>query len=194
MIGKLKGIIDEISEDSFIIDVGGVGYHVFASKNTISKLSEGDSSTIFIETYVREELINLFGFISKEEKETFKKLNSVSGVGTRMALAILSSFSPSEVVQSLREGDKESFKSISGIGSKLAERIILELKDKIFTTSINIQSENSQNSMVSDAVSALINLGINRNDAYINIKNILKTNPKISLDELIRISLKNRNN
>ena len=192
MIGKLKGLIDEISDDSFIIDVGGVGYLVFASKNTLSKIAEGEVSTIFIETYVREELISLFGFISKIEKETFKKLNLVSGVGTRMALAILSSFSPSEIAQALQNADKELFKSISGIGSKLAERIILELKDKIISTSSTIVNVN--NDIISDAVSALINLGINRNDAHLNIRKILKTNPNISLDELIRVSLKSRNN
>lgn len=190
MIGKLKGIIDEILEDSFILDVSGVGYNIFITKKTIPKLNPGEAISIFIETHVREELIHLYGFLSREEKDTFIKLIQVSGVGTRVGIAILSHLTPSEVADALFSGDKNAFKIVPGIGTKLAERIILELKDKNISTSLQTNEKTNNSEVVTDAISALINLGINRNEANTKVRNIIKDNPNITLDEIIRISLK----
>jgi holliday junction DNA helicase RuvA len=194
MIGKLKGTVDEVFSDSLILDVSGVGYLVYASSGTLSKLPEGSKTSLFIETHVREELINLYGFLTKSEKDCFLKLNLVSGVGTRVALSIMSGLSVSDIANAIARQDKSAFKSISGIGIKLAERIILELKDKFIAGSIEISKESGNNAeRISDAISALTNLGISRNDAYTSIQRILKEKPEIELDALIRESLKIRN-
>ncbi len=132
MIGKLTGKIEILGSDTLIIDVSGVGYLVSVSTNTISKLENGLVASLFIETHVREDSFQLFGFLNMEEKDCFLKLNSVSGVGVRVALTILSALSPYDVSHAIASKDKEAFRSISGIGPKLAERILLELKDKAF--------------------------------------------------------------
>lgn len=194
MIGRLTGKIEILSEESVIVEVGGVGYLVFASRNTISKLVDNEIATLFIETHVREELINLYGFISKEEKFCFLKLNLVSGVGTKVALAILSTLSPQEVSKAIVSGDKMAFKQVSGVGMKLAERIILELKDKAFIgdSSFEIGNNSANSNIIADSVSALANLGITKNDAYQIVSTIISQNPHYQIDEVIREALKRR--
>lgn len=194
MIGRLTGKIEILSEESVIVDVNGVGYLVFASRNTISKLVDNEIATLFIETHVREELINLYGFISKEEKSCFLKLNLVSGVGTKVALAILSTLSPQEVSKAIVSGDKMAFKQVSGVGMKLAERIILELKDKAFIgdASFEISKNLANSNIILDSVSALVNLGIAKNDAYQIVSKIISQNPHYQIDEVIREALKRK--
>jgi Holliday junction DNA helicase RuvA len=192
MIGKLTGKIEIIGNDTLIIDVSGVGYLVYVSINTIAKLQSGITASLLIETHVREDLIQLFGFLNQEEKDCFLKLNLVSGVGTKVALSILSALSPSDVATAIAMKDKEAFRSISGIGPKLAERILLELKDKSFASS-NINLEGGKSDVITDSVSALVNLGVSRNDAYQVVQKILRETPDIDINELIRLALKNRN-
>lgn len=192
MIGKLTGKIEIIGSDSVIIDVSGVGYLVYVSSKTISKLENAIVTTLLIETYVREDLIHLYGFLSAQEKECFLKLNLVSGVGTKVALAILSSLSSDEVASAIAMKNKEAFRSISGIGPKLAERILLELKDKNFSTSVG-SFDILQSDVISDSVSALINLGINKNDAYQIVQKIVRESPGSDINDVIRLALKNRN-
>lgn len=195
MIGKLKGIIDSIYEDHLILDVSGVGYMVFCCDKLLSELSKLDSISLFIETHVREDHIYLFGFKSIEEKNSFNILQSVSGIGVRMAISILSILSPYDLQQAIDNKNKEAFRSISGIGPKLAERIIVELKGKSFSVSSSIPNslpKTADHHIASDAISALVNLGIHRNEVINIVNNIMQENPDVSLDNLIRIALQKR--
>ncbi len=194
MIGKLTGKIDILAQDSVIVDVAGVGYLVYVSMNTMSKLESGTIASLFIETHVREDSIQLLGFLNIDEKDCFLKLNSVSGVGIKVALSILSALNPADIGHAIASRDKEAFRSINGIGPKLAERILLELKDKIPSyCNRQMNSKISDVNIITDAVSALVNLGINRNDAYSNVQKIIRVEPDIDINNLIKEVLKNRN-
>src|SRR5690242_17327897 len=123
MIRKLKGIVDSIETDAVILDVGGVGYGVFCSANTLRLLPrEKESTTLFIETHVREDHIHLFGFATAEEQESFQTLVKVSGVGAKMAMAVLSAMTPSQIATAIAAQDQNAFKAVSGVGPKLASR------------------------------------------------------------------------
>lgn len=199
MIGKIKGIVDNISDDHALIDVGGICYIAFCSSNSLSKLTVGKECELLIETHVREDHIHLYGFHNQEEKTTFTKLQSVKGVGTRMALAILSTLVPSEIQLALTNLNKDAFNRVSGVGKKLAERIVTELKNEYIT---NIQGQNQNIStkyagdinvttdICSDAISALVNLGINKADASSRVSNIYSQNNDISVNDLIRLALR----
>jgi holliday junction DNA helicase RuvA len=131
MIGKLKGLVDTYGDDFVILDVGGVGYVVFCSSRTLQALPpQGEAAVLFIETYVREDQIKLFGFASNSEHEWFKILLNVQGVGTKVALALLSTFKVGEMASAIALKDVASITRTPGVGKKLAERIVLDLKDK----------------------------------------------------------------
>lgn len=131
MIGKLRGIVDEVGEDYLVLDVGGVGYTVFAGKRTLMQMPmPGEMAAVYTETHVREDHIHLYGFISKQERECFRILTTVQGVGVKMALAILSLYGAGELARILAAQDKSALTAVSGVGPKLAERIITELKSK----------------------------------------------------------------
>ncbi|WP_040257592.1 Holliday junction branch migration protein RuvA [Rickettsia hoogstraalii] len=200
MIGKLSGKIDSQGDDYIIIDVNGVGYLVYTSGKTLGKLAEGEFYKLFIETHVREEHIHLYGFLTLEEKNFFNLLQSVNGIGTRMALSILSSLTPSDIQIAINNEDKNIFKAISGVGAKLAERIVLELKGKvvkissgsaIIKDSLNIK--NITPVVSNEVIKALVNLGFSRFEAQNAVQGIITQNPEISIDELIKTALKNRN-
>lgn len=200
MIGKLSGRVDSQGDDYVIIDVNGVGYLVYASGKTLAKLTEGETYKLFIETHVREDHIHLYGFLSIEEKNFFNLLQSVNGIGTRMALSILSSLTPIDIQIAINNEDKNIFKAISGVGAKLAERIVLELKDKIakmasssaaIKDSLNIKGITPIDS--NEVIKALVNLGFSRFEAQNAVQEIITKNPEIPIDELIRTALKNRN-
>ena len=198
MIGKLKGIIDSCYHDHVIIDVGGVGYLVFCSSKTLANLTPGDSVMLLIETHVREDHIHLYGFYSSEEKSSFILLQSVKGVGTRMSLAILSTLSPDEISYALATKDTTAFSRVSGVGKKLAERIITELKDKYssnYISEIPITSsagkDSSINNIAIDSISALVALGVNKAEAQNRVNTLLAKDKNISLNELIKLALKN---
>ena len=199
MIGKLKGKIESSDEGQVIIDVNGVGYQAFCSGKTLNKITPGEYAELLIETHVREDHIHLYGFYNAEEKSTFTILQSVKGVGTRMALAILTELTPEEIQLALSAEDKVVFNNVSGVGKKLSERIITELKDKFITTTsgvVAVKTSNAKhlaNDIMHDAVSALIGLGIGKSDAQIRINSILSEKPDISINDLIRLGLKNSN-
>lgn len=197
MIGKLKGKIESSEDGKIIIDAGGVGYLVFCSRKTLNKLTLGEYAELLIETHVREDHIHLYGFYSAEEKTTFNVLQSVKGVGTRMALAILSELTPEEIQLALSAQDKIVFNNVSGVGKKLAERIVTELKDKFLTdttgmifTKTSTISASKENNTMNDAVAALVSLGISKSDALIRISSILNKSPDISINDLIKLGLK----
>ena len=200
MIGKLKGLIESVYDDHVIIDINGVGYLVFCSVKTLSRLAPSEFCELLIETHVREDHIHLYGFSDLEEKAAFITLQSVKGVGTRMALAILSHLTPGEIQVALNNEDKIIFNGVSGVGKKLAERIVTELKDK--TISIKSLSEIApksglpntktfNNSLALDAISALTSLGVGRIDAQSRVNTILAHSADISINDLIRLALKN---
>ncbi|MEG9884244.1 MAG: Holliday junction branch migration protein RuvA [Hyphomicrobiales bacterium] len=168
MIGKLKGIIDSCGEDWAIIDVSGVGYHVICSGKTLAALpGVGEIVTLSIETHVREDQIALFGFASPIEREWFRLLQTVQGVGTRVALAILSTFAPSDLAGAIAMQDRAMISRAQGVGARVAQRIISELKDKGPALALanggisGVQGSGTEQSpsIMSDAVSALTNLG-----------------------------------
>lgn len=169
MIGKLKGVIDSYGEDSVIVDVNGVGYVVHCSARTLQALpAVGEAVTLSIETHVREDQIRLFGFLSDIEREWFRLLQTVQGVGTKVALAILSTLKPADLASAIAMRDKAMITRTPGVGPKVAERIVTELKDKAPAyTSIDpalvrlsgVLDEKKAPQPVADAVSALVNLG-----------------------------------
>ena len=169
MIGKLKGIIDSYGEDFVVLDVQGVGYLVHCSARTLQALpAPGEPATLSIETYVREDQIRLFGFLSDAEREWFRLLQTVQGVGAKVALSVLGTFKPADLATAVAMRDKATIKRAPGVGPKVAERIVTELKDKapaytaldpaVIHLSGALQEKRAPQPVL-DAVSALINLG-----------------------------------
>jgi len=169
MIGKLKGTLDSYGEDYVIVDVHGVGYLVHCSTRTLQSLPpQGEAVSLAIETHVREDQIRLFGFASDEEREWFRLLQTVQGVGTKVALAILSTLRPSELASAIALRDKAAITRAPGVGPRVGERIVTELKDKapafghvdpaVAKLSGDIDDRRAPRP-VADAVSALVNLG-----------------------------------
>ena len=169
MIGKLTGTIDSYGEDFVILDVNGVGYLVHCSTRTLQSLPrEGEAVTLAIETHVREDQIRLFGFQSDLEREWFRLLQTVQGVGTKVALSILSTLKPADLASAIALRDKATITRSPGVGPKVAERVVTELKDKAPAYSAvdpavvrlsGALEEKSAPRPVADAVSALVNLG-----------------------------------
>ncbi len=202
MIGKLKGIVDEIGEDHCIVDVAGVGYVAHCSARTLSALPEpGSPVTLFIETYVREDMIRLYGFQSTLEREWFRLLqNNVQGVGAKVALSVLSTLSPSELANAIALKDAAMIARSPGVGKKVAERIVTELKSKApafagdAAATIGLSQdlgEGTAAAPVSDAVSALANLGYSRDIAAGAVAAALKSAGEgADAGTLIRLGLK----
>lgn len=175
MIGKLKGLIDSYGEDFVILDVNGVGYVVQCSSRTLQKLPPaGEAASLAIETQVREDAIRLFGFTSDAERDWFRLLQSVQGVGAKVALAILGIMSPAELATAIGTQDKAAVSRAPGVGPKLAARIVAEMKDKAPALSAvdpvvaKLAGEDEAKGApkpVQDAISALVNLGYGRPQA-----------------------------
>src|SRR6266699_3180524 len=169
MIGKLTGVIDSYGEDFIIVDVGGVGYLVHCSARTLQALpAQGEPVMLAIETHVREDQIKLFGFLSDVEREWFRLLQTVQGVGTKVALSVLGTLKPAELASAIAMRDKAMVARTPGVGPKVAERIVTELKDKapafadldpaVIRLSGAVEERRAPQPLV-DAVSALVNLG-----------------------------------
>ena len=199
MFAKLRGAVDTIGEDTVIIDVNGVGYLVHASSRTLSQLPPvGQTMSLFIETQVREDAITLFGFAKQEDQRWFKLLTSVQGVGARLALSILSALSPAELSAAVAHQDKAAVARANGVGPKLAQRIVIELKDKVGAILPDFEvapaakgGAASAGSVLADAVSALVNLGYRPAEASTAVSVAKgKVGEDASLDALIKASLK----
>ena len=217
MIGRLRGRVDYKAHDHFLLDVSGVGYLIFCSERTLSEIpGNGEFTTIYTDLLVREDLLQIFGFLSQVEKEWYRLLMSVQGVGAKASLAILSALGEDGVSRAIALGDWTSVKSAKGIGPKTAQRVVNELKDKAAhvmslvphkvgnqeekvsdadiiermddNTSINLAISN--NSAQADALSALQNLGYTPSDAAAAVAKILNQSSDLSTEELIRSSLK----
>jgi len=169
MIGKLRGVIDSYGDDWVLIDVGGGGYEVHCPARTLQALPQpGEAATLAIETYVREDAIRLYGFATDLEREWFRLLQTVQGVGARVALAVLGVMKPGDLATAIALGDKAALARAPGVGKKVAERIAIELRDKAPAYSsadpvvVRLQAELEDKRAprpVADAISALINLG-----------------------------------
>jgi Holliday junction DNA helicase RuvA len=175
MIGKLRGVIDSNGEDFVILDVNGVGYVVHCSGRTLQRLPRpGEPATLAIETQVREDSIRLFGFASETEREWFRLLQSVQGVGAKVALAVQSILEPSDLAAAIALQDKAAISRAPGVGPKLAARIVAELKDKApaiggadpaFLRAAGADDGKAASGAANDAISALVNLGYGRPQA-----------------------------
>ena len=201
MIGKLKGILDSIGDETIIIDVGGVGYEVHCSARTLGSLpSINEPCTMMIETHVRETEIKLFGFANEMERDWFKLLQSVQGVGAKVALAIQSTLSASEIASAIALQDKAMVARAPGVGPKVAQRIVLELKNKVPVYSAESAAEMGlahdigdgvASNAVQDAVSALGNLGYSSQQAAGAVSSALaKAGEDADSATLIRMGLK----
>jgi Holliday junction DNA helicase RuvA len=204
MIGKLKGILEETHSEYIIVDVNGVGYLVFCSSNTIAEYKTGNEVNLLIETVVKEDDINLYGFRREIEKEAFKQLTKIKGVSAKMALNILSSLTPDKLFLAINSGDKQAFKGISGVGTKLASRIITELQgsdsnpnyslspeyDNQSTNRDDSTSKLEEHSIYNDSIEALVSLGISRSEAHSKVSRLLRDNSELSIDSIIKQALK----
>ncbi len=200
MIGKLKGTIEEIGEDYVLVDVHGVCYVAYCSARTLSKLgSVGEACILFIETYVREDQIRLFGFMTALEREWFNIVQTVQGVGAKVALALLSTLTPAELANAIALQDRAAVSRAPGVGPKVAMRIVTELKNKApafagDAANIGLKQELGEGvaaAPVADAVSALTNLGYSRDQAANAVAAALKTaGEDADSAKLIRLGLK----
>ena len=202
MIGKLRGNIDQVNDDRCILDVNGVGYLVFISHKTAQFFRQNQTNlaiSLVIETIVKEDAIELYGFFHEIEKIWFLELMKVQGVGAKMAQKILSALTIEELAKALTVGDLKSFNNISGIGPKMASRLTTELKESAKKLGINVSldfNENltsqsfSSNQIIGDAVSALENLGYKKHDCLKIINYVFSQDEKITLENLITQSLR----
>ena len=195
MFAYLKGKLAHKDPTYVIIDVGGVGYEVKISLHTFSKVKDQENVQLFTHFHVKEDAQILFGFADTHEKQVFLHLISISGVGPSTGLMVLSSLSPEEVEQAILSEDVRTIQGVKGIGAKTAQRIILELKDKVGKDTgsgdlLNIPIS-SKNTIRNEALAALVTLGINKVAAQKGIDKILKDSAQdISLEELIKLALK----
>jgi Holliday junction DNA helicase RuvA len=171
MIAKLAGVIDQIGTEAAVIDVGGVGYLAFCSTRTISRLPVvGAPASLLIETHVREDHIHLYGFLDAAERDWFRRLTTVQGVGARLALAILSVMAPEQLGLAIFSQDKAALMRADGVGARLAARIVNELHDKVgggAAAEATVPAATAPDAgPAADAVSALVNLGYRRSEAF----------------------------
>jgi len=192
MIAQIKGKLIEKTPTFVVIDCGGVGYQLNISLNTFSKIGNDENCLLFTHYVVREDAHLLYGFKEKSERELFRQLISVSGVGSSTAMMILSSLSPDETKTAIISGNVNVLKSVKGIGLKSAERIIIDLRDKIgkSTDGNEIFSPSSNNTIKEEALSALVMLGFSKMPAEKALTKIMAETPSLTVEELIKRTLK----
>ncbi len=197
MIGKLRGIILEKQPPQLLLDVNGVGYEIDAPMSTFYHLPDiGQEVTLHTHFVVREDAHHLFGFFAKEERALFRTLLKVNGIGPRLALTILSSIDPNDFVRCVINNDTDTLVSVPGIGKKTAERLIIEMRDKVSTFSsatlphatASQKENNARNQITQDAVSALIALGYKPQEASRAVSKV--DDPTLTSEEIIRRALR----
>lgn len=192
MIAHIQGKLTEKTPTEVIIDCGGVGYHINISLHTYSLLPATDNIKLFTYLQVKEDSHTLFGFVEKSEREIFKMLLSVSGIGASIARTMLSSLEPKQIINALASGDLATIQSIKGIGNKTAQRAILDLKDKVLKLyDVDEVSMNISNTNRDEALSALEVLGFNKKLAEKSVEKIVKENPDATVESIIKQALKN---
>jgi Holliday junction DNA helicase RuvA len=193
MYAFMEGLLEEKGPDYVVVNCGGVGYLLFVSNNTLGALGPtGEPARLYTNLQVREDSMTLYGFFSKPERQMFERLISVSGVGPKVAMAVLSSMQPDKLALSIIAGDEKEFSKVPGIGKKTAQRIILELKEKIDTQeavagSTGLPSDPGD-SMQQEAVAALAALGYGPSEAALAVANVSGSAQDVS--ELITLALK----
>jgi Holliday junction DNA helicase RuvA len=197
LIAKLKGVVDTVDADSAIVDVGGVGYLVSASARTLRELAAGDAVTVLVETIVREDAIALYGFLETAERDWFRILTTVQGVGARVALSILSTLSPDEIARAIAAQDRATLSRPAGVGPKLAARLATELTDKAAAFGVAPVGKGFEaaampaGSINEDAVSALVNLDYKRVEAFGAVARVTqRLGAEATLDAVIRAALR----
>jgi len=201
VIGKLRGTVDSYGEDWVIVDVGGIGYQVYCSARTLQALPRpGEAATLSIETYVREDMIRLYGFANELEREWFRLLQTVQGVGAKVALAVLGTLKPGELATAIALQDRATLARAPGVGRKVAERIAAELRDKAPAYAsadpavVRLQADLADRrapAPVTDAVSALVNLGYAQIQASAAVAAAARSaGETASTEQLIRLGLK----
>jgi Holliday junction DNA helicase RuvA len=192
MIHHLKGKLIEKNPTHVIIECGGVGYFVNISLHTFSKISDSESINLFTHLQVKEDSHTLFGFAEKSEREIFRLLLSVSGIGSSTARTMLSSLSPPQIREAIANGNVATIQAIKGIGAKTAQRVILDLRDKILKVyDIDEVSIDSNNTNKEEALSALEVLGFARRQAEKAVDKVLNQDPSLSVENIIKHALKN---
>ena len=208
MIARLKGLLEEIGPDWVVIDVSGVGYLVYCPGRVIRSLNGvGEAVALFIETHVREDHIHLYGFSSARERETFRMLTTVQGVGAKVGLAILGTLTVDELTTAIVAQDKAMLSRPDGVGPRLAARLMTELKDKIVNLGVPFAPQvapavnggggaldpavKTGDGVTTDAISALVNLGYGRADAFAAVSQVVQVKGlNIGLNALIPAALK----
>jgi len=190
VIAKISGTLEHKVPGEVIVDVGGVGYHVFIPLSVFYRLPEmGGAVSLFIHTHLREDALQLFGFIEHEEKQVFLLLNSVTGIGPKLAINILSGIPADELARALKEEDQPRLLSIPGVGKKLAERMVVELRDKFQAIPSAEAGRGDGSQLMRDAVSALVNLGYRQGEAEKNVRDITRQGEK-TLAEVLKEALR----
>lgn len=190
MISSVRGTVVSIGTTSAVIDVHGVGFHVLATSATLASLRVGSEATIFTSLVVREDSLTLFGFLSQDEKETFDILQSVSGVGPKLALAILSVHTPDLLRSAVGTQDIAAMQRVPGVGKKGAQRLVLELGNKLGPSrAVSSSAGSSNRSVQTDVIEALIGLGWAEKDAYGAYEEASESHPQGDVATLLRASL-----
>ncbi len=191
MITQIIGKLVEKNPTHLVIDCNGVGYEINVSLHTFSQIKDEELIRLYTHLHVKEDAHILYGFAEKSEREIFRKLISVSGIGTSTARIMLSSLSPKQVIEAILNEDAETIQSVKGIGKKTAQRVILDLKDKLDKTEeIDVISTPNHNSNKKEALSALETLGYNRKVSEKVVTTILANKPSSSVEDIIKLALK----
>ncbi|HEY8365908.1 MAG TPA: Holliday junction branch migration protein RuvA [Bacteroidia bacterium] len=193
MITHLRGQLEEISPAHIVVDCGGVGYYAHISLNTYSKLKDSKSVMVYIQHVVREDAELLYGFADKTEREVFKLLTAVSGIGPASARMILSAMTAEEVQRNIANGDVRAFKAIKGIGEKSAQRLIVDLRDKVVNASVDLSQnlDGSPAAVKSETLAALLALGFAKPQAEKALdKAIQDANNLETTEKLLKVTLK----
>lgn len=192
MIARLTGLLDSAGEDWAVVDVGGVGYLVQCSTRTLSQLpGRGERVSLAVETHMREDRIQLYGFLEQVERDWFRLLTTVQGVGAKVALGLLSVMGPGELSGAIAAQDKAALGRAQGVGPRLAGRILSELRDRVGGISPSSPTSGGDPAPVDDAVSALVNLGYGRADAHGAVLAAARSlGDEASVEDLIRSALK----
>ena len=192
MIAHLQGKLVEKTPTEVIIDCNGVGYHVNISLHTYSLLPASEAIKLFTYLQIKEDSHTLFGFVEKSEREIFKMLLSVSGIGASIARTMLSSLEPKQIIHAIASADIVTIQSIKGIGSKTAQRVILDLKDKVLKLyDLDEVSMSQSNTNKDEALSALEVLGFVRKTSERVVEKIVKEHPEATVENIIKLALKN---
>lgn len=192
MIAHIQGRLVEKSPTDVVIDCNGVGYHLHISLHTFSLIPNSENIKLFTHLQIKEDAHTLFGFVEKSEREIFKLLLSVSGIGASIARTMLSSMEPKQILHAIATGDVVSIQGIKGIGAKTAQRVILDLKEKVLKVyDLDEVSMSSNNTNKDEALSALEVLGFNKKLAERVVEKIVKENPDATIETIIKQALKN---